>query len=145
MCEKRLNDEVEGKRKRERKMSLLRRNRLLVLILAIFAVTMILGVPSVQETRIRIVVTRNTIEDVSVETENVPLIAKILRPSYNTGAYTINVTIEETGEIFSIHNVPSGEYVVVWKEGVPESGLYTIKVRLFTTILEDEFVLRVSF
>lgn len=145
MCEKRLNDEVEGKRKRERKMSLLRRNRLLVLMLAIFAVTLFLGVPSVQETRIRIVVTRNIIEDVSVETENVPLIAKIWRPSYDVGAYTINVTIEETGETFSIYNVPSGEYIIIWEEGVPESGLYTIKVRLFTTKLEDEFVLHVSF
>jgi len=82
MCEKRLNDGVEGKRKRERKMSLLRRNRLLVLMLAIFAVIMILGVPSLQETRIRIVVTRNTIAGVSVETENVPLVS-ILRPSYD--------------------------------------------------------------
>jgi hypothetical protein len=115
-------------------------------MLAIFIVALILGLPIYQETQIRIKISGDIIQDVSVSTPRVPLISLILKPSHGFGAYTINVSIVQTGEEFSIQNVPSGEYIVVWKSGIPPAGIYTIKVELFkNALLIDDFTLNISF
>jgi hypothetical protein len=140
---------IEESNKREgeekSKMPTLRQNWLVLLLLAMLFTTLVLAFPLFQEMRIRIEISEDVIVDVSVDTQKIPLIAKIIQPSYDVGVYTINVTIVGTGKNFTIENVPSGKYTIVWQSGLPSSGTYTIKVELFRVALRDELTLQVTF
>lgn len=102
---------------------------------------MIFTLPFIPQTRIYIKISRDNIDDVYVNTEPVPLVVRILRSElYGIGAYTLNITIDEISETFTIQHVPAGRYVVWWRYGAPQ-GIYIINVKLFTTELKDEFTL----
>ena len=143
MCCPSSNDSTEGEK--QRKMSKRRQNWLPILLLAMLLTSVILSVPILQETRIHIEISGDIIVNVSVDTQRVPLISKIIQPSYAVGAYTINITILETSEKFSLANVPSGKYTIIWRSGIPSSGDYTINVKLTRVVLRDEYTFHVTF
>ena len=115
------------------------------LLIVLVIMIVVLTTPLVAETRIYIKVELNAIEDVWVETVRVPLISTVFPPSHGVGVYTINVTIEPSGDRLSIEEVPSGEYVFIWSNA--QSGVdYTVTVTLRRQhLIIDTFVLDVSF
>lgn len=118
----------------------------IILVIVLVTVTF----PFLTETQIKVSTEVNTIENVSVETPSIPLIAKLFPPSYERGAYTIQVKVTKNGiDVFNatIKDVPSGEYVFVWiRNGIPEEGAYHIVVYLFRGSVDvDTYPLDVEF
>jgi len=119
----------------------------MILATAIFGSTVFLIWPFIPETSIIVELERDNIQDVYIESRNVPLIYKILKPPAEqiTGAYTLQIHIPETVEYFELSQVAAGSYRVFWMPGTPfspetEAHKYTIKVNLFkSTSLIDEF------
>lgn len=143
MCNQLSNNNPEGEEKRM--LSTLRKNWLLILLLSMLVGALLIASPFFEETQISIEISGDVIGDVSVNTKRVSTISKIVKRELAHGAYTINITIVEIGKNFTIENVPSGEYTIVWQSGVPSSGRYTIKVELIRDGQRDEFTLYVTF
>jgi len=112
--------------------------------------TIVVIIPVFKETDIHVQIGySDNIQSVWVDTPSKPLISHLFPPSYPLGAYTVNVSIAVMGQNvfnFSRVNVPVGEYVFVWQNGVPTHGLYTITVQLYRLqILKDTYSINVSF
>lgn len=118
----------------------------LPLLLTMLVFAAFISLPLFQETRINIEISGNIITNASVDTPRVPLISFLIHPSYGVGIYTINVTIVQTNENFTVQNIPSGQYTIIWQNGIPTHGLYTIDIRLFIgNTLENEYPLDITF
>jgi hypothetical protein len=119
----------------------------LPLLVAMFITALILSSPFIVQTWIYVSTSGDSITDVFVNTPRVSLISAIINPSYGVGVYTINVTINETGETFKIENVSSGDFTIVWKNiGIPSHGNYTVRVQLLrANTIADTFTLPTTF
>lgn len=119
----------------------------LPLLVAMFITALILSSPLIVQTWIYVSTSGDSITDVFVNTPRVSLISAIIKPSYGVGVYTINVTINETGETFKIENVSSGDFTIVWKNiGLPSHGSYTVRVQLLrANTITDTFTLPITF
>jgi hypothetical protein len=144
MCCTIKTNEIEGKIKVP---VLIRRNMVVVAFFAFLVFVLILATPIIQQTHILVKIAQNKIEDVWVEKPLVSLVSTFVRPPERIGINTINVTIPQTGESFELIDVPDGEYTIVWvSNGVPETGVYTIEVKLIQNdVIIDTFSLEVSF
>lgn len=112
---------------------------------AISLITVLLVAPLKVETRIYIQVERDMINDVWVETIRVPFISSLFPPSHKVGAYTINVSIQPSDDKFTISEVPSGKYSIVWSD-IQSGTFYTITVTLIKQeLVIDTFVLNIAF
>jgi hypothetical protein len=125
-------------------------NWLPIALAVMFVVMIVLIIPVFRETDIHIQIGyADNITNVWVDTPNKPLISRLFQPSYPLGAYVLNITITAVGQTsvnFSRINVPIGEYVLVWQNGVPSSGLYTITVQLYKLqVLKDTYTINISF
>jgi len=142
-----LEDQGSSKVSRRKKA---RTNWMPIILIAMLIVTIILIVPFITETDIHIQIGyADNIMSVWVDTPSKPLISYLFSPSYPLGAYTLNVTITIAGQnVFNVSkvNVPIGEYVLVWQNGVPTHGFYTITVQLYSLqVLRDTYIATVSF
>ena len=102
---------------------------LLPLVIAVVVVIMIL--PIISQHRIYVSVSQDRINDVSVQTVNVPLIS-ILFPSpsnQGTGVYTIKVQVQPSGYNVSLINVPTGQYTFL-ASNITQGVVQTITVSL---------------
>jgi len=127
-----------------------RTNWMPIILIAMLTVTIILIIPFIKETDVHIQIGySDNIQSVWVDVTSKPLISYLFPPSYPLGAYTVNVTIVMAGQnVFNVSkvNVPIGEYVLVWQNGVPTHGLYTITVQLYSLqVLKDTYSINVSF
>lgn len=144
ICKTSKIDKSEGKEKVS--SSIKGKNRSMLLI-ALAIVVLILSLPLISQTHIQIEVRQNSIADVYVTSPTVSLVSTVISPPEEKGANTVIITVQQTGEEFSINNIPDGEYTIVWvSNGLPQSGTYTITVELIqNNITLDTFVLTVSF
>jgi hypothetical protein len=125
-----------------------RTNWMPIILIAMLAVTIFLIIPFVRETDVHVQIGYvDNIVTVWVDTPYKPLISYLFPQSYPLGAYNIYITI--TGPVNAtlakIH-VPIGEIVLLWQNGVPTTGNYTVEVQLFNLQgLKDTYYLNVSF
>jgi hypothetical protein len=127
-----------------------RRNWFPIALAIIIVLTIVLIIPIFQETDIHIQIGyADNIMNVWVDTPRKPLISDLFPLSYSLGAYVVNVSISVASQEianFSRINVPIGEYIIVWRTGVPARGYYTITVQLYKLeILKDTYTISVSF
>jgi hypothetical protein len=125
-----------------------RTNWMPIILIAMLVVTIFLIIPFVRETDIHVQIgSADNIVTVWVDTPYKPLISHLFPLSYPLSAYTIIVTIigPVNANLVQTH-VPIGEIVLLWQNGVPTTGNYTVEVTLFSLQgLKDTYYLNVSF
>jgi hypothetical protein len=133
MCKEKETSQVEGSNLPKHHPQTARNRTML--LLAIMVVIIILVVPIVNQNRIDVTISTDTIVDVSAQSVNVPLISTLFPQQSNqgTGVYTIVVQVsfqnDTIQEISSLSDVPIGQYTFILSnvtKGVP----YVVAVQL---------------